>query len=145
MQRSMSWRFEGRLTVVVHGSLNPSNLEWQRMLTDEAARGLPEDGRTLIVSYGGGPDGHQRELLGKQIVRKPAPTCIMTKSVLVRAITSALLFFNRNMKVVGLEERDRAYEFLGLSAEERDTANRLRKELEAELALANAPSVSQHL
>ncbi len=39
MQRTMAWRFEGRLTVVVHGALNPSNLEWQRMLTDETARG----------------------------------------------------------------------------------------------------------
>ncbi|MEI9953047.1 MAG: hypothetical protein WDO74_29725 [Pseudomonadota bacterium] len=141
----MSWRFEGRLTVVVHSAENPSNLEWQRMLTEESARGQLEDGRTLIVSYGGGPDGHQRELLGRQIGRTPAPTCIMTKSVLVRAITAALLFFNRNMKVVGLEERDRAYAFLGFSAQERDTADRLRRELEAEISLANARSVDHHL
>lgn len=138
----MSWRFEGRLTVVVHGVENPTNLEWQRMLTDETARGRPDNGRTLIVSYGGGPDGHQRELLGQQILRKPAPTCIMTKSALVRAITTALLFFNRNMKVVGLEERDSAYEFLGFSAEERETVDRLRKELESELGLANTHVVT---
>ncbi|HKO51076.1 MAG TPA: hypothetical protein VJV79_25380 [Polyangiaceae bacterium] len=137
MQRSISWRFEGRLMVVVQGAEDPSNLEWQRMLTDEAGRALPSQSRTLIVSYGGKPDGRQRELLGKQIARRPAPTCIMTKSALVRAIATALLFFNRNMKVFGLEERDRAYEFLGFSAQERDTANRLRKELEAELGLTN--------
>jgi hypothetical protein len=145
MQRSMSWRFEGRLTVVVHGAENPSNLEWQRMLTDETSRGPTENGRTLIVSYGGGPDGRQRELLGRQIIRRPAPTCIMTKSALVRAITSALLFFNRNMKVVGLEEREAAYEFLSLSAQEREAADRVRKELEAELGLGTPPSVGQHL
>ncbi|HET7538994.1 MAG TPA: hypothetical protein VFK05_03955 [Polyangiaceae bacterium] len=139
----MAWRFEGRLTVVVHGPENPSNLEWQRMLTDETARGFPEDGRTLIVSHGGGPDGQQRELLGQQILRKPSPTCIMTKSALVRAITSALLFFNRNMKVVGLEERDLAYDFLGLSAQERDRVNELRKELEAELGLGKAAAVNE--
>jgi len=137
----MSWRFEDRLMVIVHGSENPSNLEWQRMLTDGAARALPSD-RTLVVSYGGGPDGRQRELLAKQFARKPIPTCIMTKSVLVRAIASALLFFNRNMKVVGLEERDSAYQFLEFSAQERDTANRLRKELEAELGLGSAHPVS---
>jgi hypothetical protein len=145
MQRSMSWRFEGRLTIVVHGFENPSNLEWQRLLTDEAARGQPENARTLIVSYGGGPDGHQRELLAKQIVSKPTPTCIMTKSVLVRAITSALLFFNRNMKVFGLEDRSKAYEFLGLTGQERDTTNRVRRELEAELGLGTSHAASPHL
>jgi hypothetical protein len=145
MQSSMSWRFEGRLTVVVHGAESPSNLEWQRLLTDGAARGPLENGRTLIVSYGGGPDGHQRELLGQQMARKPAPICILTKSALVRAIASALLFFNRNMKVVGLEDSERAYEFLGLTAQERDTANRLRRELESELGLAGAstPTITQ--
>lgn len=59
----------------------------------------------------------------------------MTKSVLVRAISSALPFFNRDMKVVGLGERDLAYEFLALTAQERDVAERLRKELELELGL----------
>ena len=131
----MSWRFEGRLIVVVHGPKNPSNLEWQGMLTDEAVRGDHENGRTLVVSYGGGPDGHQRELLAQQISRNPTPTCIMTKSVLVRAITAALLFFNRSMRVFGLEERESAYDFLGLSAPERATADRVRRELEAELGL----------
>ncbi len=133
MQRSMAWRFQGRLTIVLHGPHNPSNLEWQNMLRDEAARGHVEHGRTLIVSYGGGPDGPQRELLGKQIGRKPAPTAIMTKSAIVRAITSALLFFNRTMKVFGLEERNGAYDFLGLTRLERETADRIRSELEREV------------
>lgn len=141
----MSWRFEGRLTVVVHGPRNPSNLEWQTLLTDETARGQPDNGRTLIVSYGGGPDGPQRELLARQISRKPAPTAIMTKSVLVRAITAALLFFNRSMKVFGLSERKSAYDFLSLSAQEREAADRIRKELEAELGLGNEHSLNHQL
>jgi hypothetical protein len=33
---------------------------------------------------------------------------IMIKSALVRALTTALLIFNRNVRVVGLEERDSA-------------------------------------
>ncbi|HTQ04403.1 MAG TPA: hypothetical protein VMI54_11120 [Polyangiaceae bacterium] len=134
----MAWRFEGRLTVVVHGPKNPSNLEWQSMLRDETQRGRQERGVTLVVSHGGGPDGRQRELLGQQIAGKPAPTCIMTASVLVRAITAALLFFNRTMKVVGLDETQRAYDFLDLSRDERTAADRVRAELEAELGLGPA-------
>jgi hypothetical protein len=135
MPPSMAWRFEGRLTVVVHGPQNPSNLEWQGMLRDEAARGRPENGRTLVVSYGGGPDGRQRELLAREMSSKPAPTCIMTSSALVRAIAAALLFFNRTMKVVGLDERESAYDFLNLAAQERDAADRLRRELEAHVGI----------
>jgi hypothetical protein len=144
MQPSMAWRFEGRLTIVVHGPQNPSNLEWQSMLRDESARGNPADGRTLIVSYGGGPDGHQRELLGKQIGSKPGPTCIMTASALVRAITAALLFFNRTMKVVGIDDREGAYAFLTLTRPERETADRIRAELEAALGLGKTARMAQH-
>ena len=138
----MAWRFEGRLAVVVHGPRNPTNLEWQSMLRDESAAGEIEGRRTLVVSHGGGPDGHQRELLGRQIARKPNPTCIMTTSALVRAIATALLFFNRTMKVVGLDERERAYDFLSLSPAEREAADRVRRELEAEIDLGGAPSKS---
>ena len=140
----MAWRFDGRLTVVVHGAKNPSNLEWQTLLTDESARGQAENARTLIVSYGGGPDGHQRELLAQKIGRNPAPTCIMTRSALVRAITAALLFFNRTMKVTGLEESKSAYDFLGLSGQERETADRLRRELETELGLTPTRNLDHH-
>lgn len=141
MQRSMAWRFQGRLAIVVHGPKNPSNLEWQNMLRDEVARGMIEDGRTLIVSYGGGPDGQQREQLGKQISRKPQPTAIMTKSAIVRAITSTLLFFNRSMKVFGLEERKAAYDFLGLPVPERELVEQLRAELEREIGQSGGASL----
>ena len=142
MQRSMSWRFQGRLTVVLHGPRNPSNLEWQNMLRDETARGPVESGRTLIVSHGGGPDGAQREMLGKQIRRKPAPTAILTKRAIVRAIASALLFFNRTMKVFGLDEHKSAYDFLELTGEEREAADRIVAELEREVEMGGAGASS---
>lgn len=143
MSPSMAWRFEGRLTIVLHGPKNPSNLEWQSMLRDEAARGRAEDARTLVVSYGGGPDGSQRELLTQQMRSRPVPTCIMTASALVRAITAALLYFNRSMKVVGLDDRERAYEFLNLSPQEREAADRARRELEATVGITPGSVANQ--
>lgn len=132
----MAWRFDGHLMVVVHGPKNPSNLEWQRMLKDEVEHGRDEHKRTLIVSYGGGPDGEQRKVLARQMNNDSGPTCIMTRSALVKAIASALLYFNRRMKVVGLGDRQSAYDFLGLSSDERTTADRARAELEAQLGLS---------
>jgi hypothetical protein len=50
--------------------------------------------------------------------------------------SSALLFFNRQMKVVSLDDRSAACDFLGLTAAERTTADRVRSELEAEIGLS---------
>jgi hypothetical protein len=135
MTPSMAWRFDGRLMVIVHTTNNPSNLEWQRMLHAEQERGRSELNRTLVVSYGGGPDSEQRKLLSQQMAKKPVPICVMTANGIVKAIASALLFFNRQMKVVGMDERSAAFDFLALSASERDAADRLRIELERELGI----------
>ncbi|HET9931274.1 MAG TPA: hypothetical protein VFQ35_11325 [Polyangiaceae bacterium] len=132
----MGWRFRDRLSVIVHTPKNPSNLEWQGLLRDRALHGRDSNERTLIVSYGGGPDADQRKLLSREMDGRAAPTVIMTKSAMVRAIASALLFFNRQMKVVGIDERELAYQFLGFSPDESRIADRLRAELELELGIA---------
>jgi hypothetical protein len=129
----------GRLTIVVHGPHDPSDLEWRSMLRDETMRGEPDDGRTLVVSYGGGPSGQQRAALGQQLGNKPKPACIMTGSAVVRAIANALSFFNRTMKVVSLTDSKQAYAFLGLSVQERNMADTVRRELEHELGVTPPP------
>jgi hypothetical protein len=138
MQRTMAWRIEGRLLVVVHGSTSPANLEWQRFLKEIVEGGSGGHFRVLIVSHGGGPDGSQREALMRAVGNAPAPTAIMTDSPLMRAITTALSFFNRKTKSLGLAGDDEACGFLGLSADERGRAQALRAELEVELGLRTA-------
>lgn len=135
VQRTMAWRFEGRLGVVLHTSRSPSNLEWQSMLRDAVAASN-ESARFLIVSHGGGPDGYQRELLGRAIANKTVFTSLMTKSGLVQAMALAMFHFNRHLKVFGLADRKEAYHHLGLSDVEAELADRMRSELEAELGLA---------
>src|SRR5262245_56575650 len=115
--KTMAWRVEGRLMVVVHGPQSPSTLEWEGVLRDDLLRtksGHEGERCTLVSTHGGGPDGDQRKRLQEQMDHQFAPTCIMTKSVLVRGIVSALSFFNRRMKMVGLEDREAALEHLGL-------------------------------
>src|SRR5262245_14273391 len=95
--RTMAWRVQGRLMVVVHGAQSPSTLEWEGVLRDDLLRvksGHKADRCTLVITYGGGPDGDQRKRLQEQMDHHFAPTCIMTKSVIVRGIVSALSFFN---------------------------------------------------
>jgi len=139
----MAWRLENRLLVAVHGPKSPSNLEWQRFLTEAVERGQGAAMRILIVSHGGGPDGEQRKQLARAIGNSPAPTIVMTRSALIRGITSALTFFNRSMKAVDLDAHDEAFQHLELDAKERVRAYGLRTELEAELGIVTgrAPKV----
>jgi hypothetical protein len=140
MQRTMAWRFAGRLIVAVHRKASPTNVEWQRFLNDSLQAGVNPQWRLLVVSYGGGPDGAQRQQLMQTMRNQVTPMAMMTGSVIVRAIMSALTFFNPTMTVVDLHKDEDAYEFLGLSSAERDTARKLRAELEAELEIETTPS-----
>jgi hypothetical protein len=135
MQRTLVWRFDGRLLVAVHGFKSPTNLEWQRFLNEGTAHGMGPHLRILIISHGGGPDGDQRKRLGQVIGAAPAPTVVMTGSALVRGITSAMTFFNPHMKAVNIYDTELAFEHLGLTPEERSKAQQLRRELSLELGL----------
>jgi hypothetical protein len=142
MQPTMAWRFDGRITVIVHSERSPTNLEWRRFLTDATEVGFTAQRRILVISHGGGPDGDQRRELMEAARNTPAPVVMMTKSALVRGIMTALTFFNPVTKVVNLDDDEQAYDFLGLSSGERESARRLRADLERELGLRSLASSS---
>jgi hypothetical protein len=135
MERTMGWRFHGRLLVVLHSSQNPTKLEWQGLLRDNIERGSAQPLRVMVVSHGGGPDVDQRKQLAVALRSIAAPTVVMTGSAIVRGITTALGFFNRRMTSVGLDDVEGAFRFLELTGDERQSAVRVRRELEQELGI----------
>jgi hypothetical protein len=135
MQRTMAWRFEGRLAIAVHGFKSPSIAEWKRFLDAGAAHGLGSHLRILIVSHGGGPDAEQRKLLGEAIGSTPAPTIVLTSNALIVAISQAVTLFNPHLKVMRLTDGEAAYRKLGLTDDERTWMQKTRRELAIELGL----------
>ena len=136
MQAQLAWEMEGRLIVAVHTRRNPSESEWSRFINTYLSRPRPPDTRVLVVSYGGAPDAAQRKQLADAL-KVPAPTAIMTASVVLRSLGTAFAFFNRQMKIVGIDEHDAACRYLGLSQEEAMRVRKLRSSLEQRLELAN--------
>jgi hypothetical protein len=132
---TMAWRFLGRVCLVVHGPKGPADLEWRTFVRTVTEHQAKFQGRVMVVSHGGGPDGHQRKLLTDAVAHAPAPTVIMTSSSLMQAIAKALRFFNAKLRAVGLDENEHAFEFLGLTAAERIAAQAARSEIEVELGL----------
>jgi hypothetical protein len=134
MGRTMSWRTEGRLNVVYHGLLAPTNLEWQRYVTEAVVTSSARNGtRVLVLSRGGSPDGHQRQTLAAALRGRPSPVALLTDKVLVRAAISAMSLFNPSMKAFATTALNEAGNYLGLTLEERERAARLLVELEMEV------------
>ena len=143
MQSTMGWRFEGRLVVAVHTKASPSNGEWQRFLNEAVRAGVDSSFRLFVVSHGGGPDGEQRRMLAGVVNKaNPPPMAMLTDSKLVRALMFAFSFINRTAKVLGLGDADAAFDFLGLDTQQRESARRLRRELEAELGVTHKAPAS---
>ena len=139
MGPSMAWRFEKRLLVLVHGARGPTDLEWQRLLTETLELGDEAERRIMVVSYGGAPDVDQRKRLASIIGSTPSLTVVMTSSALGRAVTSALSFFNRRMKAVDLNDFEGAFAHLRVNADDRATMRRLRSDLERALEIDTSP------
>jgi hypothetical protein len=135
MASAVLWQFDGRLLVVVHAAANPTQLEWDRLMSETAVRGRGASLCVLVISHGGGPDVDQRKQLATLMAASPAPRAVMTASTLVRGMMGALAFFNPHMKAFGLHDLDGASSYLGLSDDERASAQRLRAVLEAKLDL----------
>lgn len=135
MQRTMAWRYDGRLVVAVHGFQSPSSADWGQFLEDGVAHGLGTHLRILIVSHGGGPDGEQRKQLGELIGPAPAPTVVLTSNSLIVGISRAVALFNPHLRVMGLTDSEAAYRALELTDEERAKVQKIRRELAVELGL----------
>ena len=140
----MTWRNEGRLNVVVHGPKPPTPLEWTRYLNDMVPR-KDDELRVVVFSHGGAPNGSQRLQLTSSVEGGDlrAPLALITDALLARAIVGALRWFNPAIRAFAMSETRAAYDFLGLTADERDRVTAIRAELERELgdSSVNLPSL----
>ena len=133
MARTMAWRTEGRLNVVVHGIHPPSNLEWQRYVTVAVSTSARNDTRVVVLSRGGSPDGAQRQALATALRGRPDPVALLTDKVLARAAVAAMRPFNPSMRAFPTTGFKEACEFLALTPEEQERAAKLLVELEKEV------------
>lgn len=133
MARTMAWRMEGRLNVAFHGPRAPTNLEWQRYVTEAASPVARDDVRVLVLSRGGSPDGHQRQILMTALRGRPKPMALLTDKLVARTVVAAMSIFNPSMKAFPTTGLKEASDFLKLTAEERERVAQLLLELEREV------------
>lgn len=82
--------------------------------------------RTIVLTDGGSPNAIQRKEMIDLFRGESPPTCIVSTSPLVRGMTTALGWFNPNIKAVSPEQLKEAFQYLGIPAAHED---RVRKEI----------------
>lgn len=132
------WRCD-RLYLAVHDSIPPTDREWSRWLTLCRERASSEM-RCLVETRGGAPNPRQRKQLTDLLDNKnQLRVGIMTESLLVRGVLTALSWAGLPMHGFALGAHEQACDWLGLSAAEREQIRealpRLRSEISATTAL----------
>jgi hypothetical protein len=131
--RTMAWANEGQLSVTVHDERDPTRDEWDRYVADIRKLGTLAGRKVLVLSHGGGPNTAQRRVLIDAMKGQESKTAILTNSQLMRGVGIAVGWFNRQLRVFALNERDAAFAHLELNEGEKRritaTLARLEKEL----------------
>jgi hypothetical protein len=133
---------EARLVVSCQSKFNPSDDEWARWMT--AASNLEHEVgqfRLLVVTEGGHPTKPQLDRL-RAVNKKNPPTAIVSSSLALRFMGTALTFVNPTIRCFSPKELDEAFDHIGLVSAERSRATTVMQRLEKEL-LARAPRESR--
>lgn len=113
----------GAVHLVVHSSENPTDEEWSNYLDDMEAF-LPRMRGVMVLTHGGGPTATQRAKFktfwGSQKIDPEVRLAVLTSSVMVRGIVTAVTWFVKNpIQTFAPTSLDEAFTFLGLTGHER--------------------------
>jgi len=113
---------EARLVVSCQTKFNPSDVEWERWLgavhqLEHRVQVL----RLLVVTDGGHPTKAQLERL-RAANKKNPPTAIVSASLALRFMGSALTFVNPTIRCFAPTSLDAAFDHIGLLPAERQPA-----------------------
>ena len=125
-----------RVLVIYHALRDPSDAEWDACM-QFAARELPNYDGMLIYSDGGGPNSAQRQRMAREKFNH-IPTVVMTDSMLVRGIMSAMSWLGRSSRGVRRDQMAEAVAFLKLTPNVRgqveDALENQRRQLKTKVA-----------
>lgn len=126
----MAVRVSGSCLVFVHGTVPPTDAEWDRAMELYRRVGIAR-GRMLVWTEGAAPNAAQRAKLGKVAGEAKPPIAVLTDSALARAAGTAISWFNPQLRAFPRTSIEPALDHLGLSGKERDDARTALAELRA--------------
>lgn len=135
MARTLAFRtIEKGTAIVVVGPSTPDDADWDLLV---AAMRRERHQRTLVVSAGGGPSAAQRKAILDASGGKGLPAAIITDSVVVRGIATAIAWFVPNVRAYAPGELQAALDHLQITTPA-DAVQRIIDELKREMREASA-------
>jgi hypothetical protein len=95
--KNMAFKVIDRLFLVVFGAANPTDEEWVDYLKVTQKHGIDRT-MQLIFTDGGGPTSTQRKYLNDILDGRTVPVAVISGSASIRAVVTALSWFNRKIK-----------------------------------------------
>jgi hypothetical protein len=105
-----------RLLILVMGSRDPSTEEWKVYLEKLVQHGIPNSYH-LVITEGGSPNSAQRHSLNEIANGDPRPCAVISKKMTVLGVTTALSWFNPNIKSFSPSQFKEALTYLGVPHE----------------------------
>jgi len=95
--KTMAANVIDRLFIVVYGTANPTDEEWDEYLDLVKRHGVDRT-MQLIYTDGGEPSAPQRRVLNELLAGRPVPVAVISPLVRVRGTVTALSWFNRKIR-----------------------------------------------
>lgn len=134
MSKTMAYKVVEDVLVVVHTRNPPADEEWTPFVQ---IHGLSTTERCLVLTLGGGPNSRQRSQLVNELRERPVPTTVLTDSVVVRGIVTALSWLGHQTRAYPTRQFREAVRRLDRSHLE-EALTKALLELQGELGLWNA-------
>jgi len=121
-----------RLFLVVYGTADPSDEEWDAYLGLVKHHGIDRT-MQLICTDGGEPSAPQRKVLNEVLGGRTVPVAVVSSSVRVRGTVTALSWFNRKIRAFPPTALREAIAYLEIPASRIDLIERELEKLRLEL------------
>lgn len=117
--RTIAWTFVDGISLLVHADVPMSDEDWKHHVADCVAR-LSSLRGAIIMTERQGPNARQRELVAGEPGFHTRPVAVVTPSMMVRGIVTALRWFGSEMRAFNPEDLDRALVYVDVPAASRD-------------------------
>ncbi len=112
------WRDpHGVVMLCVENALPPSDAEWRGYCRDVAVALESPTATAIAITDGGGPDATQRTVLNDLLAGRNVPCAVISDSLFVRGVVTALSWFNKEISVFSPSAVQQGLLFTNLNGE----------------------------
>lgn len=136
MKRNILLRAIGPLVLVRQNAEEGSEADWSEfmgLLTAQRREYRPDELRILVYTDGGSPNAQQRALLAHTLGNFHPRVAVVSNSIKVRFAGSLIALFQRNYRQFSASELKLAFSHLQLPPNQCELAEKVLRELEAQL------------